>query len=147
MAFAESHAAMQWSVWLIGQVGWKLHCRPRFDSWQFKTQAEKCRWAGNCKFANLGFFKTWIFNPILKFTYLTASFHCFLVLAKAMQWTFFLFWSFDWCLSKDWQAFLGKEACCGCCQLENCRCLCLPVRPAKAPKLLLKWAQEKFLLH
>ena len=44
------------SVWLIGQGGWKLRHRPRFDSWQFETQAEKSRWAGNCKFANIGFF-------------------------------------------------------------------------------------------
>ena len=31
------------------------------------------------------FFKTWNFNPILKFTYLTASSSRFGVLAKAMQ--------------------------------------------------------------
>ena len=70
------------SVWLIGQGGWKLHSRPRFYSWQFETQAEKCSWA----FANLGFFKTSNFNPILKFTYLIASSSRFGLLAKAMQW-------------------------------------------------------------
>ena len=40
------------SVWLIGQGGWKLHCRPGFDSWQFTVQAGKWHWAGNCKFCN-----------------------------------------------------------------------------------------------
>ena len=24
------------SVWLIGQGGWKSHCRPGFNSWQFR---------------------------------------------------------------------------------------------------------------
>ena len=38
------------SVWLIGQGGWKLHHRPRFYSWQFETQAEKCCWAGTWNF-------------------------------------------------------------------------------------------------
>ena len=54
---------------------------------QFETQVEKCRWAGNCKFAKLVFSKLEIFNPILKFTYLTASSSRFGALAKAMQCT------------------------------------------------------------
>ena len=35
---------------------------------------------------NFWFFKTSLFNPILKWTDWTASFHCFGVLVKAMQW-------------------------------------------------------------
>ena len=40
------------SLWLIGQGGWKLPHRPGFNSWQFPAQAEKCCWAlaGNWKF-------------------------------------------------------------------------------------------------
>ena len=28
------------SVWLIGQGGWKLRRRHRFNSWQFETQTK-----------------------------------------------------------------------------------------------------------
>ena len=57
-----------------------------FDSWQVVAQAEKCRWAGNCKVAIFYIFlKLETFNPILKFTYLTASSSRCGVLAKAMQ--------------------------------------------------------------
>ena len=65
-------------AWLIiGQSGWKLRQRSRFDSWQFVGQAEKWCWADIANFANLGFFKFWNFNLILKFTYLMASFSRF----------------------------------------------------------------------
>ena len=46
-------AFLHLSVWLIGQGGWKLRCRPGLDSLQFTGQAEKCHWA---EIANL-----WIF--------------------------------------------------------------------------------------
>ena len=67
------------SVWLIGQNGhgWKFCLRLGLDSWQFAAQTEIWRWQknwGNCIF---WFFKTWCFNPILKQTYLTASFYLF----------------------------------------------------------------------
>ena len=50
------------SVWLIGQGGLKFRSRPWFDSRQFKVQAEKCRWAGNCKFCNFFIFKNLKFS-------------------------------------------------------------------------------------
>ena len=40
----------------VGQGGWKFRRRSAFDSWQFAAQAEKWRWAGNCKFCNCYFF-------------------------------------------------------------------------------------------
>ena len=54
------------STWLVGQGGWKLCSRSRFDSWKFISQAEKWCWAEIANFANLRFFlKLENFNPIL----------------------------------------------------------------------------------
>ena len=42
-----------WSRWL--ELG--SFAVDQVRSWQFAAQAEKCRWAGNCKFCNFLFFK------------------------------------------------------------------------------------------
>ena len=74
------------SVWLIDQGGWKLRCRLGFHSWQFAAEAEIVE--QKLQFLQIWIFlKLEIFNPILKFADLTASFSHFGVLAKAMQCT------------------------------------------------------------
>ena len=52
------------SVWLIGESGKKLRCRPRFNSWQFESQAELRKNVVGQEIANV---QIWDFLKNLKF--------------------------------------------------------------------------------
>ena len=77
-------AVIHLSVWLIGQGGWKLRVDPGLIPGSSKLRQKSV--VGQ-EIANLriwNFLKLENFNPILKFTYLTASSSRFGDLAKAM---------------------------------------------------------------